>query len=92
MAESFDYAQAEEIRDVFARHSVRYLFIGKSGAILLGFPDFLPHRGAAVVHSHTDALQGVGHLLGQFQVVLRDRKDPHLLGAEVCSGIGTAPR
>ena len=39
MAERFDYAQAEEIRDAFARHGVRYLFIGKSGAILLGFPD-----------------------------------------------------
>lgn len=24
---------------MFARHAVRYLFIGKSGAILLGFPD-----------------------------------------------------
>ena len=35
----FDYRQAEEIRDVFARHQCRYLFIGKSGAILLGFPD-----------------------------------------------------
>jgi len=39
MAARFDYAQAEEIRDAFARHGVRYLFIGKSGAILLGFPD-----------------------------------------------------
>jgi hypothetical protein len=36
---AFEYRQAEEIRDVFSRHSVRYLFIGKSGAILLGFPD-----------------------------------------------------
>ena len=36
---SFEYRQAEEIRNVFARHAVRYLFIGKSGAILLGFPD-----------------------------------------------------
>jgi len=35
----FEYRQAEEIRDVFACHSVRYLFIGKSGAILLGYPD-----------------------------------------------------
>ncbi len=35
----FEYRQAEEIRDVFARHGARYLFIGKSGAILLGFPD-----------------------------------------------------
>ena len=30
----FEYRQAEEIRDAFARHGVRYLFIGKSGAIL----------------------------------------------------------
>jgi predicted nucleotidyltransferase len=35
----FEYRQAEEIRDAFNRHRVRYLFIGKSGAILLGFPD-----------------------------------------------------
>ena len=36
---AFEYRQAQEIRDVLARHRVRYLFIGKSGAILLGFPD-----------------------------------------------------
>lgn len=36
---AFEYRQAEEIRDVLARHGVRYLFIGKSGAIILGFPD-----------------------------------------------------
>lgn len=36
---AFEYRQAEEIRDTFARHNVRYLFLGKSGAILLGFPD-----------------------------------------------------
>ena len=36
---AFDYRQAQEIRDVLARHGVRYLFIGKSGAILLGYPD-----------------------------------------------------
>jgi hypothetical protein len=36
---AFEYRQAEEIRDVFDRHGCRYLFIGKSGAILLGFPD-----------------------------------------------------
>lgn len=39
MAARFEYAQAEEIRDTFARHEVRYLFIGKSGAVLLGYPD-----------------------------------------------------
>jgi hypothetical protein len=36
---AFEYRQAEEIRDVFAHHAVRYLFIGKSAAVLLGFPD-----------------------------------------------------
>ena len=36
---AFEYRQAEEIRNAFGRHGVRYLFIGKSGALLLGFPD-----------------------------------------------------
>ncbi|HSO74038.1 MAG TPA: hypothetical protein VLU47_04305 [Blastocatellia bacterium] len=36
---AFEYRQAQDIRDAFKRHEVRYLFIGKSGAILLGFPD-----------------------------------------------------
>ena len=35
----FEYRQAEEIRDAFASHEVRYLFLGKSGAVLLGYPD-----------------------------------------------------
>ena len=36
---AFDYRQAQEIRDAFERHRVAYLFLGKSGAILLGYPD-----------------------------------------------------
>lgn len=36
---AFDYRQAVEIRDALTRHQSRYLFIGKSGAILLGYPD-----------------------------------------------------
>jgi hypothetical protein len=39
MAARFEYRQAQEIAAVFGRHGVRYLFIGKSGAILLGYPD-----------------------------------------------------
>lgn len=56
---AFEYRQAEEIRDAFARNGVRYLFIGKSGAILLGFadttqdadvfPDRSPENGRAMV-------------------------------------------
>src|SRR5260370_14375462 len=36
---AFEYRQAQEIRDACKKHGVRYLFIGKSAAILLGFPD-----------------------------------------------------
>jgi hypothetical protein len=36
---AFEYRQAQEIRDAFSRHGCRYLFLGKSGAILLGYPD-----------------------------------------------------
>ena len=35
----FTPAQAEELAAAFARAGVDYLFIGKSGAILLGYPD-----------------------------------------------------
>lgn len=35
----FDYRQAQEIRDAFAQYGASYLFIGKSAAVLLGFPD-----------------------------------------------------
>lgn len=35
----FTPAQAEELAAAFAREEVDYLFIGKSGAILLGYPD-----------------------------------------------------
>ena len=36
---AFEYRQAQDVRDALNEHGVRYLFIGKSGAILLGFPD-----------------------------------------------------
>src|SRR5260370_41743251 len=35
----FEYRQAQEIRDVCKKHGVRFLFIGKSAAVLLGFTD-----------------------------------------------------
>src|SRR5260370_25788044 len=36
--ETFNPAQAEEVAATFAKHRVDYMFIGKSGAILLGYP------------------------------------------------------
>jgi hypothetical protein len=56
---AFEYRQAEEIRDVFGRLGVRDLFIGKSGAVILGdpvttqdadlFPERNPENGRALV-------------------------------------------
>ncbi len=79
---AFEYRQAEEIRDAFQRRGVRYLFIGKSGAILLGFPDttqdadvFLeksPANGTAAIA----ALEDLGFdLTSQQQDELRRGKD-----------------
>jgi hypothetical protein len=39
MAARFEYRQAQEIARAFEKHRARYLFMGKSGAILLGYPD-----------------------------------------------------
>jgi len=79
MAAKFDYAQAEEIRRIFDRHRVRYLFLGKSGAILLGFPDttqdadlFIektPANGRAVVA----ALRELGFALSDTQAAEIER-------------------
>ncbi len=64
MASSFDYPQAQEIKRIFAVRGIQYLFIGKSGAILLGFPDTTqdadlfvkkdPVNCAALVHGLKD--------------------------------------
>ena len=51
---AFDYRQAQEIRDVFRRNRVSYLFIGKSGAILLGYPDTTQDAHLFVEHSETN--------------------------------------
>ena len=73
MAARFDYAQAEEIRDAFARHGVRYLFLGKSGAILLGFPDttqdadIFVEKTAANGRAVVAALRELGFALSETQ-------------------------
>jgi hypothetical protein len=66
---AFEYRQAEEIRDAFARHGVKYLFLGKSGAILLGFPDttqdadVFPQKSPENGRALAAALRELGFLL-----------------------------
>jgi hypothetical protein len=82
MAAKFEYAQAEEVRDTFARHGVRYLFLGKSGAILLGFPDTTQDADVFVERSPTNgaalvaALRELGFELTEEQAAeIRRGKD-----------------
>ena len=68
---AFEYRQAEEIREAFARHNVRYLFIGKSGAIILGYPDttqdadIFPERTPANGRALVVALRELGFALAE---------------------------
>ena len=39
MAEAFSFRLAERLRKALSKYKVRYLFLGKSGAIILGYPD-----------------------------------------------------
>ena len=70
---AFEYRQAQEIRDAFLRHGVRYLFIGKSGAVLLGFADttqdadVFPERSPENGRSLVTALKELGFDLNDQQ-------------------------
>jgi hypothetical protein len=63
---AFEYRQAQEIRDVFTRWGVQYLFLGNSAAILLGFPDatqeveVFPRRSAENGRLLATALRDLG--------------------------------
>ena len=79
---AFDYRQAEEIRDALERRGVRYLFIGKSGAILLGFPDttqdadLFVEKNAANCEGLVEALRDLGFALTETQATeVRRGKD-----------------
>ena len=71
---AFEYRQAQEIRDALARHGVRYLFLWKSGAILLGFPDttqdadIFVDRSTENGHALAEALVGLGFALTKEEV------------------------
>lgn len=76
---AFEYRQAEEIRDAFARHGVRYLFIGKSGAIILGYPDttqdadIFPDRSPANGRALVAGLRELGFALADSEAAEVER-------------------
>jgi len=71
MTKEFRPLQAEEIARAFKDEGVDYLFIGKSGAILLGYPgttqdvDIFPARSAENGHRIVTALRKLGFDIGR---------------------------
>jgi len=67
----FEYRLAQELHQALQRHGVRYLFIGKSGAIILGFPDttqdadLFPEKSPGNGHALTAALEELGFPLSE---------------------------
>jgi hypothetical protein len=70
---AFEYRQAQELHAAFLRRGVHYLFLGKSGAILLGFPDttqdvdLFPQRSPENGQALVDALRDMGFNLTEMQ-------------------------
>lgn len=68
---SFHPAQATELASAFAEHGVDYMFIGKSGAILLGYPsttqdvDVYPRKSVENGSRIVAALRSLGFELEQ---------------------------
>ncbi len=67
--ETFSPAQAQQVADAFAKHQVDYMFIGKSGAILLGYPgttqdvDVFPRKDAENGRRIVAALSELGFVI-----------------------------
>lgn len=75
---AFDYRQAEEIRDAFKRREVRYLFIGKSGAILLGYPD-TTQDADLFVEKNAANCERLAQALRDLDFALTDQQDREVL-------------
>src|ERR1043166_4022439 len=64
--ETFSPLQAQQVAAAFAKHDVDYMFIGKSGAILLGYPgttqdvDVFPRKDVENGRKIVAALRGLG--------------------------------
>ena len=70
-AKAFRPEQARIIADVFGKHGVEYLFIGKGGAILLGYPgatqdvDLFPRKSAENGKRIVAAIKEIGFALSE---------------------------
>ncbi|MFQ6092202.1 MAG: hypothetical protein ACE5OR_05900 [bacterium] len=79
---AFSYRVAEKLAEVFSKHEVEYLFIGKSGAILYGFPDttqdvdIFPEKSRENGRKIVQALKEIGFEIDEtLQKAIVDGKD-----------------
>jgi len=79
---AFEYRQAREVHQAFSAYGVRYLFLGKSGAILLGFPDttqdadLFVEKSASNGDALVSALADLGFMLSEDEAAdIRRGKD-----------------
>lgn len=86
----FEYRQAEEVRDAFVRHGVRYLFLGKSGAILLGYPDTTQDADVYVEKSAANGPAIVEALI-ELGFTLTDEERSHIIRGTVFIQLKTGP-
>jgi hypothetical protein len=69
--DAFSPVQAQAVATAFAKHGVDYMFIGKSGAILLGYPgttqdvDVFPRKGEENGERIIQALRDLGFSLNE---------------------------
>ena len=87
---AFDYRQAEEIRDAFGRHGVRYLFLGKAGAVLLGFPDTTQDADLFVKKSPENGAAAVAALL-ELGFTLKEQRTAEILRGKVFIQLNCGP-
>ena len=66
-----------ELRDTFARHEVRYLFLGKSGALLHGYPDTTQDADLFVQKTHANG-QALVRALRELGFHVTDDEAPHI--------------
>ncbi len=71
---AFEFRQAQELHGALQHHGVQYLFLGKAGRNLLGFPDttqdvdIFPMRSPQNGQALVSALRGLGFSLTETEV------------------------
>jgi hypothetical protein len=87
---AFEYRQALEIRDAFQQHKVKYLFIGKSGAILLGYADTTQDADLFVEKSNANC-ESLVHALHDLGFQLTERQDQEIRRGKVFIQLKNGP-